>query len=111
MLHTAAERPDASSPQPLERGNGDQFTRRAITSRVAALSMTAPPAEHHDTLVSEYLEIDLDGTERAFQNEYRDNEEPGLHVDVVSEEQLFASADKFDGSTGWPSLTTQGGDR
>jgi peptide-methionine (R)-S-oxide reductase len=52
-----------------------------------------------------------DGTERPFQNEYRDNKEPGLHVDVVSGEQLFASVDKFDSRTGWPSFTTPGGGR
>jgi peptide-methionine (R)-S-oxide reductase len=50
------------------------------------------------------------GTERPFQNEYWNNKEPGLHVDVVSGEQLFASVDTFDSRTGWPSFTTQGGD-
>jgi peptide-methionine (R)-S-oxide reductase len=46
-----------------------------------------------------------DGTERAFANEYWDNKEPGLYVDVVSGEPLFASLDKFDSGTGWPSFT------
>jgi hypothetical protein len=38
--------------------------------------------------------------ERPFRNEYRDNKEPGLYVDVVSGEPLFASVDKFDSGTG-----------
>lgn len=45
------------------------------------------------------------GTERAFTGQYVDNKEPGLYVDVVSGEPLFASTDKFDSGTGWPSFT------
>jgi methionine-R-sulfoxide reductase len=46
-----------------------------------------------------------DGTERAVQNEYWNNHEPGIYVDVVSGEPLFSSHDKFDSGTGWPSFT------
>jgi peptide-methionine (R)-S-oxide reductase len=45
------------------------------------------------------------GTERPFANDFWDNKEPGLYVDVVSGEPLFASFDKFDSGTGWPSFT------
>ena len=45
------------------------------------------------------------GTEPAFRNEYWDNKEPGLYVDVVSGEPLFASVSKYDSGTGWPSFT------
>ena len=44
-------------------------------------------------------------TERPFQNEYWDNKEPGIYVDVVSGEPLFASPDKYDSKSGWPSFT------
>ncbi len=53
----------------------------------------------------QYRVTQQDGTERPFQNEYWDNKEPGLYVDVVSGEPLFASVDKFDSSSGWPSFT------
>lgn len=45
-----------------------------------------------------------DGTERAFQNEYWDNKEPGIYVDIVSGEPLFASIHKYESGTGWPSF-------
>jgi peptide methionine sulfoxide reductase msrA/msrB len=46
-----------------------------------------------------------EGTERPFANAYWDHHEKGIYVDVVSGEPLFASIDKFDSGTGWPSFT------
>ena len=45
------------------------------------------------------------GTERPGTGEYPHNEEPGIYVDVVSGEPLFASSEKFDSGSGWPSFT------
>jgi len=45
------------------------------------------------------------GTEPPFQNEFWNNKKEGIYVDVVSGEPLFASTDKFDSGTGWPSFT------
>lgn len=60
---------------------------------IAALS----PEQFHVTQQS--------GTERPGTGQYLDNKQPGIYVDIVSGEPLFASADKFDSHCGWPSFT------
>ena len=45
------------------------------------------------------------GTEMPGTGELLHNKEPGIYVDIVSGEPLFASADKFDSGSGWPSFT------
>lgn len=46
-----------------------------------------------------------DATERPFDNEYWDNKQPGIYVDLVSGEPLFSSTDKYDSGSGWPAFT------
>ncbi len=53
----------------------------------------------------QYRVTQQSGTERPGTGEYLHNKEPGIYVDVVSDEPLFASADKFDSHCGWPSFT------
>jgi methionine-R-sulfoxide reductase len=45
------------------------------------------------------------GTEPPFRNKFWDNKHQGIYVDIVSGEPLFASTDKFDSGSGWPSFT------
>ncbi len=45
------------------------------------------------------------GTENAFDNEYWNNKNEGIYVDILSGEALFSSKDKFDSGSGWPSFT------
>ena len=45
------------------------------------------------------------GTERPGTGKYLENKDPGIYVDIVSGEPLFASSDKYESGCGWPSFT------
>src|SRR5208282_4929746 len=53
----------------------------------------------------QYRVTQQSATERPGTGEYLDNKEPGIYVDVVSGEPLFASSDKFESGCGWPGFT------
>ena len=53
----------------------------------------------------QYRVTQQSATEHPGTGEYLDNKEPGIYVDIVSGEPLFASSDKFDSGSGWPSFT------
>ena len=53
---------------------------------------------------TQYQVTQCSATEPPFRNEFWNHHEPGIYVDVVSGEPLFASTDKFDSGTGWPSF-------
>jgi peptide methionine sulfoxide reductase msrA/msrB len=63
-------------------------------------------AQLHQILTPEQYEVtQRAATEPPFHNQYWDNHQAGIYVDVVSGEPLFSSLDKFESGTGWPSFT------
>src|SRR5438445_11025349 len=97
----------------LSASGGDE------AGKVSAASSTTPirqamhtvkpkpsDAELRRTLTPVQYEVTQhEATERPFQNEYWDNHQEGIYVDLVSGEPLFSSLDKFDSQTGWPRFT------
>jgi peptide-methionine (R)-S-oxide reductase len=69
---------------------------RQFTKDQDALSKLTP---------EQYRVTQQGATERPGSGEYLYNEEPGIYVDIVSGEPLFASSDKFESGCGWPSFT------
>lgn len=69
------------------------------------MAYTKDPAAVARLTQEQYRVTQENGTERAFRNEFWDHHEPGIYVDIVSGEPLFASLDKFDSHCGWPSFT------
>jgi methionine-R-sulfoxide reductase len=63
------------------------------------------PVLKHRLKAEEYFVVREGGTQRAFQNEFWNNERTGIYVDVITNEPLFTSLDKFDGGTGFPTFT------
>jgi len=92
----------------------DQFLKKAwadTAQSTAGGDTKAKYSKPDDAVLQEkltplqYKITQKEGTEPPFRNEYWDNKEEGIYVDIVSGEPLFSSLDKFESGTGWPSFT------
>ncbi len=99
---------DEPSQAPKSMGHGTQDVHDDETGGAEPWQDYVKPgdAELQKTLTPlQYKVTQNDGTEAPFDNEYWNNHEEGIYVDILSGEPLFSSTDKFDSGTGWPSFT------
>ena len=94
---------------PMAKGNNPADVRPSVVSpeQAALRGYSKPsPQEIKKKLTDiQYRVTQSDGTEPPFVNDYWNNHEAGLYVDVVTGEPLFSSRDKYESGTGWPSFT------
>jgi methionine-R-sulfoxide reductase len=93
----AARRVHAQAASPAPKREVHRMTDTFRKPSDAELKQKLTPIQYQVT--------QHEGTEPPFRNQYWDNHEPGIYVDVVSGEPLFSSLDKYDSGTGWPSFT------
>jgi peptide methionine sulfoxide reductase msrA/msrB len=110
-LTACARRPNPDSkgrPEGTSTGtmSGSSSSPKGSTAMVRRNYPKPPDTELRQRLSPlEYEVTQHAATEPAFRNRFWNNHEAGLYVDIVSDEPLFSSTDKFDSGTGWPSFT------
>jgi peptide methionine sulfoxide reductase msrA/msrB len=85
----------------------DEFLQKTWGDDLDSSKYEKPSDEVLRTQLTElqYEVTQNDATEKAFENEYWDNKQEGIYVDIVTGEPLFSSLDKYDSGTGWPSFS------
>ncbi|HLZ53146.1 MAG TPA: peptide-methionine (R)-S-oxide reductase MsrB [Verrucomicrobiae bacterium] len=89
-------------------GHAQPTNANGFTNRTTNMKDFKKPSEAQlkkDLTPEQFAVTQKAATEPAFHNQYWDNHQPGIYVDIVSGQPLFSSLDKFDSGCGWPSFT------
>ena len=83
------------------------FIEENWKDRIAQLSQKTYSEEELKSRLTplQYKVTQEDATEKPFENEYWNNHEDGIYVDIIDGTPLYSSRDKFDSGTGWPSFS------
>jgi methionine-R-sulfoxide reductase len=82
-----------------------QDTKIPIKTRPDEYPVPSAAELRHKLNPEQYHVTRENGTETAFRNPHWDNHKPGIYVDIITNEPLFSSLDKYDAGTGFPSFT------
>jgi methionine-R-sulfoxide reductase len=96
----AGGKEEAAAPSPSGAATAETSSKTTTETKTMSdteLRKKLTPEQYHVTREN--------GTEPPFRNEFWDNHKPGIYVDLISGEALFASTDKFESGTGWPRFT------
>ena len=97
---------EKSQEAPTVVAANDAATNPTNTSEKTTATKSMSDTELRKKLTPEQYHVTREnGTEPPFHNAYWDNHKPGIYVDLISGQALFASTDKFESGTGWPSFT------
>ena len=97
----------------IDLNDADEFIEEedlgtdSLSSLIKAEDYPVPSDEKLREMLTDiqYKVTQMGDTERPYTNEYTDNFDKGIYVDVVTGEPLFSSADKFESGCGWPSFS------
>jgi len=90
---------------PSARAQAQTHTATSATARLASFKKPSDRELKRSLTREQYAVTQKAATEQPFHNEFWNNHEAGIYVDIVSGEPLFSSTDKFNSGTGWPSFT------
>ena len=103
VMHVGTEAP--STPIVLTSAQLDTTLTQSTEAKKMSYKKPSDAELKKKLTPEQYYVTQQSGTETPFRNQYWDNHEPGIYVDIVTGEPLFSSTDKFESGTGWPTFT------
>jgi peptide-methionine (R)-S-oxide reductase len=96
---------NGAQPDRDNTNSRDSFHRQPTREEKEMRKFSKDPDAISKLSPEQYRVTQQNGTEAPGTGEYLNNKQPGIYVDIVSGEPLFASSEKFDSGSGWPSFT------